>query len=89
MGRLSIVAFGGLAVVACLGASVDTAEAGRGSRHPGSGYGVASNPSDPYVLASVFSGIYGLRYSYDRAHYDFNGCRARDVPVDLIARPCR
>lgn len=61
--------------LAVLGAATMPADA-RG-RRGGSGYGLAGGINPELALANVYSGIYGIGYTYDRAHYDFNACSRR------------
>lgn len=58
-----------------LTAATTSAEA-RG-RRGGSGYGLAGGINPDLALGNVYSGIYGIGYTYDRAHYDFDGCARR------------
>lgn len=54
-------------------------------RHGDRGYGLAGGINPDLALGNVYSGIYGIGYTYDRAHYDFDGC-ARRVGVLCIPK---
>ncbi len=86
--RSAIVAITLGAQVFALGRAAEAASHG----HRGSGYGLAGGLSPDLALGNVFSGIYGLGYTYDRPHYSFNGCARRTSGTpqgDLTVRGCR
>lgn len=76
--------------IAAVAAALTASGAGPGeARHGGSGYGLQGGVTDVLAQANVFSGIYGLDYTYDRRHYDFTQrCPDPDQAVAAYVLTC-